>query len=252
MTNALTGIRRPQPLRFREGLTSTASGHGVRPHGQQSSISQAWGDHGIYEMSCSNLITIAKAKGVWLEDESVYGSSAHPAQIGDGIIYDWDDDGKGDCKGAPEHVGMITEVHPGYMVITEGNFSRSVKKRTVLYNAKQIRGFICPDYDAAVNGIPETVAPTVQPSTPATTGTINTGTNIPMYNLYRGNKGETVRTAQALLNLRLQLTGTKNALDTDGSFGPLTESMVEKYNKSIGNSGKAINGVTWNHLMKGG
>lgn len=70
------------------------------------------GDQGVYEMSCSNLITIAKAKGVWIEDESVYGSSAHPAQIGDGIIYDWDDDGKGDCKGAPEHVQPFSKVLP--------------------------------------------------------------------------------------------------------------------------------------------
>ena len=49
---------------------------------------------------------------------------------------------------APDHIGTVTYVNrsAGYFVVTEGNYSDSVKKRTVSINGRFIRGFITPHY----------------------------------------------------------------------------------------------------------
>lgn len=95
------------------------------------------------EISCSRLISIAKDMGDWQEND------AYVPKPGDGIIYDWDDSGKGEDTGDPEHIGTVIEVHEddGYFVVMEGNYSNSVKKRTISINGRYIRGFITPKYD---------------------------------------------------------------------------------------------------------
>lgn len=94
------------------------------------------------EISCGELIKKAKEMGCWQEND---GYIPLP---GDGILYDWDDDGVGDNTGWPDHVGVIDYVNKdsGYMTVIEGNYSDSVKKRSVLINGKYIRGFIVPKY----------------------------------------------------------------------------------------------------------
>ena len=66
-----------------------------------------------------------------------------------GILYDWQDTGVGDNTGCPDHIGTVTEVYQnsGYMVVGEGNYCDSVKKRTISINGRFIRGFITPRYD---------------------------------------------------------------------------------------------------------
>lgn len=95
------------------------------------------------EISCGYLIDAAKKMGVWKENDD------YIAQPGDAVLYDWDDSGKGDNTGWPDHVGTIIETHKsaGYFVVMEGNYSDSVKKRTLSINGKYIRGFITPKYD---------------------------------------------------------------------------------------------------------
>ncbi len=95
------------------------------------------------EISCGYLIDAAKKMGVWKENDG------YIAQPGDAVLYDWDDSGKGDNTGWPDHVGTIIETHKsaGYFVVMEGNYSDSVKKRTLSINGKYIRGFITPKYD---------------------------------------------------------------------------------------------------------
>ena len=95
------------------------------------------------EISCGYLIDAAKKFGVWKENDD------YIAQPGDAVLYDWDDSGKGDNTGWPDHVGTIIETHKsaGYFVVMEGNYSDSVKKRTLSINGKYIRGFITPKYD---------------------------------------------------------------------------------------------------------
>ena len=95
------------------------------------------------EISCGYLIDAAKKLGVWKENDD------YIAQPGDAVLYDWDDSGKGDNTGWPDHVGTIIETHKsaGYFVVMEGNYSDSVKKLTLSINGKYIRGFITPKYD---------------------------------------------------------------------------------------------------------
>lgn len=94
------------------------------------------------EISCYYLIEAAKKMGVWQERDDFV------PKIGDAILYDWDDNGVGDNTGNPDHVGTVTYVNEksGYMVVTEGNYSDAVKKRTIMINGRFIRGFICPKY----------------------------------------------------------------------------------------------------------
>lgn len=95
------------------------------------------------EISCGYLIDAAKKMGCWVERDDYIPSP------GDAVLYDWGDSGVGDNIGWPDHVGTVTYVNPmnGYFVVTEGNYSNSVKKRTVSINGKGIRGFIKPKYD---------------------------------------------------------------------------------------------------------
>lgn len=95
------------------------------------------------EISCGHLVEQAKKMGCWQENDS------YIPKPGDAILYDWDDSGKGDNTGWPDHVGTVTYVNEtsGYMEVVEGNYSDSVKKRTISLNGRYIRGFITPRYD---------------------------------------------------------------------------------------------------------
>lgn len=101
------------------------------------------------EISCYYLVEAAKKMGIWQEND------AYVPKPGDAILYDWQDSGSGNNTGSPDHVGTIVEVNAsaGYMVVVEGNYSDSVKKRTIALNGRYIRGFITPKYTN------ETVAP---------------------------------------------------------------------------------------------
>lgn len=95
------------------------------------------------EISCGNLIALAKGLNIWKENDD------YIPKPGDGILYDWDDNGIGDNIGWPDHIGIVTYVNEkeGYIEVTEGNYSDSIKKRTISINGKYIRGFITPKYD---------------------------------------------------------------------------------------------------------
>ena len=94
------------------------------------------------EISCFYIIEAAKKMNIWQEND------AYVPNIGDAILYDWDDSGSGDNKGNPDHIGTVVYVNrdSGYMVVVEGNYSNAVKKRTIMINGRFIRGFICPKY----------------------------------------------------------------------------------------------------------
>lgn len=94
------------------------------------------------EISCYYLVEQAKKMGIWVENDG------YVPKPGDAVLYDWQDSGAGDNTGSPDHVGTVTEVYQsaGYFVVVEGNYSNSVKKRTIAINGKFIRGFIVPKY----------------------------------------------------------------------------------------------------------
>ena len=93
------------------------------------------------ECGCDKMIQLFKANGRWKESDS-YKPSA-----GDIIFYDWDDDGKGDCTGFSEHVGIVEKVSGSTITVIEGNYSDCVKRRNIKVNARYIRGFGVPKYD---------------------------------------------------------------------------------------------------------
>ena len=94
------------------------------------------------EISCYYIIERAKEMGCWQEND------AYTPNIGDAVLYDWQDNGVGDNKGTADHIGIVTYVNKasGYMIVTEGNYKNAVSKRTISLNGKYIRGFITPKY----------------------------------------------------------------------------------------------------------
>ena len=93
------------------------------------------------ECGVEKFTVVAKGKGIWIEND------AHTPKIGDACVYDWDDTGKGDCTGAGDHIGIVTQEGASSFVVTEGNMTGGkVGKRTMAINGQYIRGFICPDF----------------------------------------------------------------------------------------------------------
>lgn len=92
------------------------------------------------EISCDKLIERAKEMGIWIEDDS------YRPLPGDAVLYDWDDNGVGDNKGWPDHVGTVVKVSDKQLSVVEGNKSDAVGIRTIDINGKYIRGFIAPKF----------------------------------------------------------------------------------------------------------
>lgn len=93
-----------------------------------------------YECSCGKMVEKAIKMGIWHEDES------EKMAAGDIVLYDWQDTGKGDNKGWPDHVGIISDISGDKYTVIEGNKGGTVAKRSIMRNGKFLRGFIRPDY----------------------------------------------------------------------------------------------------------
>lgn len=98
------------------------------------------------ECSCQKMIELFKKKGAWIENEN------RTPDPGDIIFYDWQDNGKGDNKGAADHVGIVEKVSGGQITAIEGNYSSAVKRRILAVNGKYIRGYAIPAYDKESTG----------------------------------------------------------------------------------------------------
>lgn len=110
------------------------------------------------EISCYYIIERAKEMGIWQEND---GYTPKP---GDAVLYDWDDNGNGDCTGTPEHIGTVISVSGNQFKVEEGNMNNRVGTRTMTVNGRYIRGFITPHYtDNAVTS----------PSIPTLSGSID-------------------------------------------------------------------------------
>lgn len=92
------------------------------------------------ECSCEYMINLAKKAGIWIENDSYVPST------GDVILYDWQDNGVGDCTGWSDHVGIVKSVSNGVIHVLEGNKSNTVGNRDISVNGRYIRGFITPKY----------------------------------------------------------------------------------------------------------
>ena len=94
--------------------------------------------------NCGTIITRAKKLGIWVESDS------YKPGVGDWILYDWDDSGRGDNKGGPDHVGIVQKATSSKITVIEGNkgSKSEVAIREILVNGRYIRGFVTPDYSA--------------------------------------------------------------------------------------------------------
>lgn len=149
------------------------------------------------ECGCPKMISLYKALGRWVESDD------YTPVLGDIVMYDWQDTGKGDNVGTPDHVGIVEKVDNGSITVIEGNYSNTVKRRTLAINGKYIRGYCLPDYAAK---------------------TEDEDMQIPT--LKKGSKGSSVRAMQTLL---IGYGYTCGCCGADGDFGGGTQIAVRNF-----------------------
>ena len=88
-----------------------------------------------YECSCSQMVSLAKQKGVFYKEPI--------DEIGWLVFYDWERDG------SPDHVGYIVGKTSMTIDVIEGNYSNAVKKRTIASSSKAIYGVVQLKYDGS-------------------------------------------------------------------------------------------------------
>lgn len=98
------------------------------------------------ECGCGKMIDLYKKLGRWQE------SDTYTPEPGDIIMYDWQDGGIGDNRGAPDHVGIVVSVSGGTIKVIEGNMDNAVGYRNIKVNGKNIRGYCLPDYAKKATG----------------------------------------------------------------------------------------------------
>ena len=183
------------------------------------------------ECSCYYMIELFKKLGRWHEGDD------YKPQIGDVVFYDWQDNGKGDNTGVPDHVGIVCEVNGNTMQIIEGNIDNAVGYRTLQVNGKYIRGYGLPDYATKAKAM-----------TKASGGDAAMKTCSPtLPQLSKGSKGQAVKALQSLLILR----GYKLPnYGVDGDFGIETQTVLELFQKK---ERLTVDGVvgpkTWKELV---
>ena len=102
------------------------------------------------ECGCGNMILEYEKIGCWEEADDFV------PQIGDILMYDWDDRGNGDNRGNPKHVGIVCQVSHELLKVIEGNKGNQVDYRKVPINGKYIRGYGVPAYGKAVKEMIDT------------------------------------------------------------------------------------------------
>lgn len=118
--------------------------------------------------NCGTIISKAKKMGIWIE------SDGYTPKSGDWILYDWQDSGKGDNTGSPDHVGLVEKVTQKQIYVIEGNKNDRVERRILKVNGRYIRGFVAIPYSRITNSTP------VTPDKP--TKTIKVGSRIRIRN----------------------------------------------------------------------
>ena len=227
-----------------------ARGYAIRPGDAYcaATVSAAWlkagvEDAAVLEVSVPKMTELAQKKGIWVERDDYV-----PAP-GDAVVYDWQDDGKGDNTGRGDHVGLVESVGGGVISVIEGNMGAGhlVGRRTLAVDGKYIRGFICPDYKSLAEGdchCEGGEAARGNPSSPAADKPRTAWVELPV--LRRGSSGGHVKTLQILLNRY-----NKAALAEDGVFGGRTDSAVKAYQTARGLAADGVVGVlTWTQLLK--
>lgn len=88
------------------------------------------------ECSCIRAIALYREQGRFTADRE------YVPQVGDFIIYDWQDNGD------PDHWGTVAEVRGRLLRIIEGNMADRMDCREVQIGDSRIYGYCLPDYEA--------------------------------------------------------------------------------------------------------
>lgn len=172
------------------------------------------------EVGCGKHIALFKKLGIWVEADD------YVPLPGDYIFYDWDDSGKGDNTGGADHVGIVEAVDSGKIIVIEGNYSNSVKRRTLKVGGRYIRGYGVPRYAQEVQ----------------------TPLQLTVRRLEKGHTGEDVLALQILLRGH-GCNGSMNKV-LDGKFGKNTRGAVELFQKKRGLSVTCVaDEATWAGLL---
>ena len=113
------------------------------------------------ECSCGKMIALLQEKGIWDEND------ARVPKAGEIIFYYWKDNGKGDCTGFPNHVGIVEKVSNGIITVIEGNLNNAVERREIAINGKTIRGYGIPAYEEEKPVEEPVNKPTEEPKKPS-------------------------------------------------------------------------------------
>lgn len=214
------------------------------------------------ECGCGQMIQLYYKLGRWKEGDS------YKPQIGDIVMYDWDDDGIGDDTGWPEHVGIVTAVTGNSMTVIEGNYNDSVAYRIIKINGRYIRGFCLPDYASKADTVvpaPKEEAPAAKPSASESAvlkwqkAAIADGLSFPKY----GADGEWGAECEAVAkkavvkqrstylykNLTKIVQGAVG-VTADGLCGSKTDAAIKEYQKKNGLSADGQVGLnTWKKIL---
>lgn len=139
------------------------------------------------ECSCARMIELLKNLGSFVEND------AYIPMPGDILFYDWQDSGKGDNVGAPDHVGIVEQIAGGVITVIEGNYSDMVKRRNIAVNGRYIRGFGVPKYADKADAV----------SVPNTSGAVAMGDvvnftgNIQYVSAYSGSRSASAKACTA-------------------------------------------------------
>ena len=181
------------------------------------------------ECGCGQMLDLFKKLGCWQE------SDAYAPNPGDIIFYDWEDSGKGDNTGWPDHVGIVEKVTGSTITVIEGNYSNSVKRRSIAVNAKLIRGYGVPKYDKENE----------EDKTEVKTEVKTVSVKLPQ--LSKGDKSDSVKVLQILL---IGLGYSCGSAGADGDFGSNTDKAVKAFQKDRGLTVDGIVGPdTWSELL---
>lgn len=133
----------------------------VKPNGYTAHISDDWCAEGIsafaieaygkddakkyFPLSAGvpDMVYKAKKLGIWKESDKTI------PVIGYWVAYDWQDSGKGDNTGSPDHIGLVIKVEKNKFTVLECNKGAESKcaTRVMDINGRYIRGYITPHYN---------------------------------------------------------------------------------------------------------
>lgn len=191
--------------------------------------------------NCESMIQWFRSHGRWEEDD------AYRPEAGDLVMYDWDDDGKGDDTGEADHVGIVTCVDGNEITVIEGNSSDRVQMRRIAVDQRFIRGYGRPDYAAKADGNDERDG---EPDEGGDEEHVEAAVPLPV--LANGDTGTAVLAMQAVLGVRGYKCGSYGygGWGADGEFGPATEAALKNFQKRCGIEDDGVCGpVTWAYLL---